>query len=110
LVAALAAFALYQTQHTTAVRLRESQIAQCQFTNKILAELNQRAPLEQTVVEVVRDFLDSAKSAREAAYARDHFKADQKAALKYAAGLRKLVGVRFTVIPPLDCERITPKV
>lgn len=110
LIAIVGGYSLHEQQIQTARKLHNSQLIQCGVTNTLLSESNKRAPLEQRTVDTLRSFLETARTAREAAYRAHHFHADKQAADGYAAQLRRLIGVSFAVIPPVDCQKVAPNV
>lgn len=110
LILALAGgYALYTVQKSNATTLYHTQLAGCDRGNQIREESNARAVYNQQELDVLREFLDSARQARVAAYSRDHHAADKKASEAYASQIKSLEGISFKQVPVVNCLKVILK-
>lgn len=102
-------YALFHVQSNNSRTLYHTQLAGCKRANGLRAESNARAVYSQRELTVLRDFLSSARSARQAAYKANHQPADKKAALAYGTQIDSLKGISFKTVPIVDCNKAVLK-
>ena len=90
-------------------KLYESQIAACERGNLLRKETNDRVHDQLESTQVLQSFLDSAATAREAAFQANGQPEDKKAAEAYLRLSGRLESVQFDTVPIINCKEAIKK-
>lgn len=86
------------------------EIQQCSLVNRISNESNKRGQAGKESTQILREFLQSARAARIAAFHQTHEATDEIAAQSYSDLIQRLDRhVRFNTTPLIDCKKAIPK-
>lgn len=79
----------------------------CNGTNATIQESNDRIPAHKADTEGLIKFLEGARTARRAAYHREHKASDLAAVVSYTETINFVKkNVKFDTVEPLDCHKI----
>lgn len=91
-------------------QIYQTQLAGCQRDNALRAESNKRIVSHSADKEVLREFLDAARSARVASFSRNPTQGDRVAIEEYERLMKMLdTKVKFRAVPLINCEKVTTK-
>jgi len=89
--------------------LYESQLEACKELNILREASNARDTVRARDTAVLRDFLESAATAREAAFRRTGAELDRTAARAFRKGSKGLSAADYRTVPPINCEEVIAK-